>query len=379
MRSILLIIYILLLSSSALFAEQSYLDELITEAIANNPNLHALKKDWESKEARIVSEKWDLPKPVGSVEFFGEPIQTKTGPQKSKYKVKQIVPFPTKLFMKGRIADKNAQIARVRYVLGTNELIRNLKSYFYDYYYISKAINVFEEEKLILDNMRMAVQRKYEGLEVPQQDLIKVNLELAGIDDKIISSRKRQNLLEQQIRLGVEEQEHKLSLAKQEYIPDIGLMGDYMPIGDGTTSLSNDGNDAWSIGGSLDFPLWFWKINSNIKSERLKYESEKNRYADKENFIALKVEDLYFKLKSNYQLVDLYENVIVPQAQQNFSTSRISYEGGEVDFLSWLDAERNLIKLKVESVRQSADYKKVIAQLEYVAGQQLEYMESINE
>ena len=62
----------------------------------------------------------------------------------------------------------------------------------------------------------------------------------------------------------------------------------------------------------------------------------------------------------------------MPQAEHNFSVSRIGYEGGEVDFLNWLDAERNLISIKIAKLKQTVDFKKVIAQLEYIVGEDLE-------
>ena len=76
-------------------------------------------------------------------------------------------------------------------------------------------------------------------------------------------------------------------------------------------------------------------------------------------------------LRSNYQLIDLYENVILPQAEQNFNVSGISYESGTEDFLSWQDAQRNLIRFKLSSVKQVVDYEKVLADLEYYVGKEL--------
>ena len=59
-------------------------------------------------------------------------------------------------------------------------------------------------------------------------------------------------------RLGFKKQSDKLSLAKQGYLPDFGIMAEYIEIGDGTTNLSNDGEDAWMVGLNVKVPLWFW-------------------------------------------------------------------------------------------------------------------------
>jgi outer membrane protein TolC len=397
--------------------EKVTLDLLIEEALKSNPQIQSLKKQWQAKQAKVVSE-GSLPQPQAQFTYFGESVQTKVGPQDKKYGLSQKIPFPTKLYLRAKIASKQSEIAYTRYILGIRELIMDLKTVFYDYYFILQSLKILEEEKLILESMHKAVQRKVEGLKSPQQDLVKVDLEIAGLDERMLALEKQENLLRAQInkllnwpqdkvfslppdygptinlieaqkiallekslsdsplvlldKLGLESQEFRLSLARQEYIPDFGLMADYIDIGEGTTNLANDGEDAWMVGLSVTLPLWFWKINSDIETEKLKLDAQEDSLEEKENFLSFKVEDLYFKLNTNYQLIDLYQNVILPQAQQNFSTSRVSYEQGQVDFLNWLDAERNLIKVKLATVKQVVEYKKIIAQLEYIVGQDLE-------
>jgi outer membrane protein TolC len=397
--------------------KKDFLKGLIEEAVANSPELESLRKMWEAKKAKIVSE-GSLPQPQVSFMYFKQSIQTKVGPQDKKYGIKQVIPFPSKLYLKGSIATKEAEIAYTKYLLTKRAIIKEVKSLFYDYYFIIQSLRILEEERLILKNMEKTVQRKYESLKTSQQDLVKADLAISKIEDKIINLKKQQNFLNARInkilnrakgrkikipknynfttelvendkdtlldeaikespliildKLGIEEQRLRLFLAKQEYLPDFGLMADYIKIGEGTTSLPNDGEDAWMIGASVTLPLWFWKINSDIKSEKSRLESVEEIFKDKENFLIFKIEDLYFKLRANQQLIDLYQNIILPQAEQNFSTSRISYENDVVDFLNWLDAERNLIQIKIATIKQMVDYKKIIADLEYVVGKDLE-------
>jgi outer membrane protein TolC len=393
------------------------LSDLIQEALDNNPQIKVLEKEWQSKRAIILSEK-TLPQPEVSFTHFGESIQTRTGPQKRKYGIRQPIPFPTKLSTKGKIAKKAAEIAYAQYILGVRGIIEQLKTYFYDYYFVHYSINILDEEKMILESMRKIIQRKYETLEVSQQDLVKADLEIAKIEDKILNLKNQENLLGAQInrvlnksqaerlnissdyrllpqevnlkketllekalkesphilieQLGLERQAYKLSLAKQGFLPDFTVMADYIEIGEGETTSPDDGKDAWMVGVGLRIPLWFWKIKSEIKSEKLQTEAQEYKLVEKEDYLSFKVEDLYFKLKTEEQLIDLYDNVILPQAEQNFSVSRIGYENNKIDFLNWLDAERNLISIKIAKLKQAVDYKKTLAQIEYIVGEDLE-------
>lgn len=171
--------------------------------------------------------------------------------------------------------------------------------------------------------------------------------------------------------LKTEKQEHNFSLAKQGYIPDFSIMADYTEIGDGTTDLVKDGRNAWMVGIGVKVPFWFWKVNSEIKSEKLNLEAQQYQTLDKKDFLEFKIEDLFFKLKTEKKLIDLYNNVIVPQSQHNFSVSRTGYESGALDFLSFLDAERNLISIKIAALKQRVDYLNTAAQLEYIIGEDL--------
>jgi outer membrane protein TolC len=161
-HSVAINLIILLLLSNPVRAD--YLRDLIVEALNNNPKIQALKNEWESKKAKITAEKWRLPNTEGIFNYFGEPIQTKTGPQDFRIGLKQMVPFPTKLSLYGKIAAKRASIAAAKYEIGLREVIRDIKIFFYDYYFILESLRILEEEKTILDNMRKTVQRKYEGL-----------------------------------------------------------------------------------------------------------------------------------------------------------------------------------------------------------------------
>lgn len=399
------------------WAGEDYLKSLIKLALDENPKLQSLYAEWQARKAKVLAEKMP-PQPQLRFSYFGQSIQTKVGPQDKKYGLTQRLPFPSKLYLKGKLAQKDAQIAYIRYLLGKREIIRELKKSFYDYYFVLSALKILKEEKLILETMAKTIQRKYEALKAPQQDLVKAHLEIAKIENKILSLEKQRNFLKARINkilnrsperelevpsgfeldvkvisyskdkllteafshsplilideIGIEKQRYKLKLTKQGYLPDFSFMVDYIEIGEGTTSLANDGEDAWVVGIGVSVPFWFWKINSDIKSETERLNSAKKNYKDKKNFLRYKIDDLYFKLNTNYQLIDLYKNVILPQAEQNFSTSRISYEEGLVDFLNWLDAERNLIRTKIATIKQVVDYKKAIADLEYIVGEDLE-------
>ena len=69
--------------------------------------------------------------------------------------------------------------------------------------------------------------------------------------------------------------------------------------------------------------------------------------------------------------MSLYKTTLIPQSDQAFDAARSGYESGEVDFLNWLDAQRNLLQMRLAYYKSVTDYQKSVAYLERVIGQSL--------
>ncbi|HOO78693.1 MAG TPA: TolC family protein [bacterium] len=399
---------------SAQTGDRDFLTGLTEEALAANPLVRSyyLQSQAALAEAGAAG---SLPQPQIGFAYFGEAVQTKVGPQESKYSISQTIPFPTKLSLNSKIADRAAQVEQIKYVLAVRDTVQQIKLTFFDYYLTVSTLATLREEKAILNQMLGVARSRYEtSPNLNQTDLIKINLEAAALEAAIIGAESRENmgraslnrilarppetaldipegyapltsaptLTESQAReealresplvlldrLGVEKERFRLSLAREEYLPDFGVMGEYIQIGDGTTSLPDDGQDAWLVGVNVRVPLWFWSIRSRVDAQQYRLNAVEAALADRENFIVFKINDLYFGIRSLTRLIDLYENVLYPQARQNFSVSQSAYEQGNGDFLNWLDSERKLLSIRLELTAKIVDYNKTVARLEYILG-----------
>lgn len=416
------IIYILLLfllgttASPAYAATDRFLDGLVDEALRNNPQLAALRSQWEAQKADIASE-GNLPQPQAGFTYYGESVQTRVGPMEKKFSLSQRIPSPGKLSAQRKIAVKEARIASARYILAARGLIERVKTSFYDYYFIHESLKVIREEKDILEHIRSVIQRRYETLQASQQDLLKVDLEISRLEEKILRLQQEQNRLRGQLnkilsrpyteevavpsqynltlqpleeekavlvrkalaesphilieQLGLAKQDLRVTLARQEYIPDLGVMAEYIAIGEGETMSPSDGQDVWMLGFNVRVPLWFWKINADIRSEKSKRQAQAYKVKVVEDMLASTVDDLLFSLETQKELASLYQDVMLTQAQQNFEVSRRDYENGMLDFLDLLDTERIVISVRLSNIKQVVDHHKTIARFEYMLGEEL--------
>ena len=407
-------------SSSFLSAEplpeekRVVLEELVNEALKNNPKIQAAYYNWEAAKEKIKQVS-SLPDPMAGYTYFGENIETKVGPQEAKYGLSQKIPFPGKLGLKGKSQGKHAEMLKEKYEAAKREVIKSVKSVYYDIFWVDKASKITEEEKGILESLEEVARRKYESNLVSQQDVIKVQVELSRLINKLFLLRQNRKSLVAKMNsilnrpkgaelgrvgsvkslefgynldelhkiaqsssqellaasLDIERAEYEKSLARLDYFPDFTLGFEYIQVGSGHTIMPNDGQDAWMGMVSINIPIWRDRLKAQRKEKKAKLETSKKSYQNVENSIAYEVEDLYFKISTYKDIISLYKTALVPQAEQNFEAAKTAYETGRVDFLNWLDAERMLLQIRLAYYKAITEYQKSIAYLERVVGQDL--------
>lgn len=391
-----------------------HLDSLINEALNSNPQILATHSSWKAEEHKIT-QKRTLPDPMAMYGYYGESVQTRVGPMEHKVGAAQKIPFPSKLVFRGRSQKASAQIFNEDYEATKREIIKDIKSTYYDLFWVDKAIQITEGEKAILENLESVARRRYESNKAPQQDVIKAQVGISELIDKLYNLREsRKSLVARMnsllnrpmyspfgriLAVSVERFDHSLSglhemaaesrqelkgaelaigkaghektLAKLDYVPDFTFGFDYTFIGKGTTTMPNDGKDAWIGTVAINIPIWFNRLNANVKEKKAAYKAAQENYENTKNMVSYEVESLYYKLVSDKDTIDLYKTALIPQTEQAFDAAKIGYESGEVDFLNWLDAEKTLLQTKLTYYKAIADYQIAIALLERVVGQDL--------
>ena len=387
------------------------LDSLINEALYNNPQIKAAFNNWKAEEYKIKQAS-GLPDPMASYTYFGESVETKVGPEKHKYGVSQKVPFPGKLSLKGKAQAKSAAMFMEKYEATKREVIKNIKFVYYDMFWVDTAIQISEEEKNILENMEKVAQRKYESNSTPIQDVIKAQIELSKIIDKLLFLEQNKRSLEAKMNallsrpkatkfnriknvgliefnysigdlhelassnrqeliaanMNIERAKYQRSLAGLDFLPDFTFGFDYIQIGKGTTNLSNDGQDAWTTTFAVHVPIWIDKQFAELREKQASLRASEENYDDVKNSVIYEVEDMFYKIKTYNDIVNLYKTALVPQTEQAFDAAKTSYETGRVDFLTWLDAERVLLQTRLAYYKAIADYQKSVAYLERIIG-----------
>ena len=390
------------------------LSNLVKEATENNPQIAAARDRWQSA-ANIIDARKAFPDPQLNYTYFIESVETRVGPQKNIVGLKQTFPFYGKRGLRGEIAGKEAEALEQEYKAMEREIVSAVKKQFYDFFYLWKAIQIAEDEKELLKHFEQIAITKYETGVGIQQNILKVQVEISKLNDRLLELRKQKQTAEALINtllnrpvhspLGkpvqpefrkfffdewdlinlatenrqdlkaaqylVEKNKKAYALAKKDYFPDITLGANYIQVDKRPIDVNDNGQDAVNVTLSINLPIWFNKYSSQVDSAFEMVKAQEKKHESILNQTLFEVKDYLFKLKTARDSYDLYKNALLPQAEQSMKSAEAGYVTGIVSFLDLLDAERILLMSYFGYWRGYTDYLKYIADLERTVGVEL--------
>ena len=176
--------------------------------------------------------------------------------------------------------------------------------------------------------------------------------------------------------LNIDKHTEMVALKRKDYFPDFTLGMDFIDVGSGHTSAFNDGQDAWMGKFAINVPVWRGRIKASVNEAKNNLSSSENIYQNVKNRVSFQLKDALFQLKTCKDLLNLYENALIPQAEESLKASQAGYETGKADFLDLIDAERVLLNFKIAYYRSVTNYGKYIADLERAVGTNMENFEN---
>ena len=387
------------------------LRELLKEAAERNPEIIAAKNKWQSAKD-IIGARGALPDPQLSFNQYVESVETRVGPIKRAYGLKQKLPFYGKRGLKAEIAAKEAEALKASYETVRQEVVRRIKIAYYDLFYLNRIIDITDNEKQILKRFEQIAMIKYETGKGSQQNILKIQVEISRLEDRLLTLVNRKETVEArlntlldrpsdhavkkpvqpelrdffyikqelirmardhrpELKMGdawIEKSDRALILAKKDYYPDLTIGANYIEIDDGPLMVSDNGQDAFNVVFSINIPLWRKKLSSQVQSATKMVTAQKNTYKSILNQTLFEIEDNLFKIETARETTNLYRNVLIPQAEQSLESAEVGYITGVVNFLDLLDAERVLLKIQFGYWKSYTDYVKRIADMERAVG-----------
>src|SRR6266478_6135544 len=171
----------------------------------------------------------------------------------------------------------------------------------------------------------------------------------------------------QMARAKIDGEKSKVQLARRAWIhdPAIAIKGQRY-------------NDAAEAVSELDAGLSFtipWvnpgKYAAGVREARANLTAAEQGLEREQKEASRLLRDQLAKIETFHHHVELSRDKLVPQAQQAFEATQLSYESGKATFLDWISAQRNLRDIEAMGREHLAHYQVAVAELEAVVGAEL--------
>jgi len=414
------IISLMLISIELVFAEEqrnnTTLENLIEEAVKNNPELKALKERIQAyKEKPSQAKSFDDPRlklsiinlPVDTFRFDQEAMTQK------QISVMQRFPFPGKLSLKGNIAEKKLEMVKEEYTERKNNIIMEVKVAYQNILFINKSIEITEENLNILREFVKIAEAKYEVGKGIQQDVLKAQVELSKMINRLILLEQKKktsiarlntllnrptqtpfaeaeqikqsgfNLKFENLQKIAEEnrpelrrlkhliEQYRLAyrLAKKDYYPDFDFGISY---GQRDESQRQNWVDFFSASITINIPLWYkTKESARVAEEKANIKKAKEQYNSMKNKVFFQIEDIMAEIERYNKEIELFKTGLIPQGSLSLESAIAGYKVNKVDFLTLLNNLITLYNYETEYYKAITGYEKKLAELEAAVGTRL--------
>jgi outer membrane protein TolC len=170
----------------------------------------------------------------------------------------------------------------------------------------------------------------------------------------------------------IERGERSIALARKNYWPDFMVGGGLVNVGRSESAAMpappDSGKNAWTISVGVSLPIWRDKLRAGVRQASEETTAQQQGRAKLVNDLELDVRDQVSRLQMLADQIQLFQDVLIPQASEGQRSTEAAYETGQVGVLDLLDSERVLLEVRLANERQRADYLVALAELERAIG-----------
>jgi outer membrane protein, heavy metal efflux system len=392
-------------------------------AIRDNPNLAETQHRYEAL-TEIPSQVGTLPDPMINLNAMNFPTDSYDRDQEAMTQIQmgfsQVFPFPGKLSLKEAAAQYDAQAAGHSVEEVRLQLIKNVKSQWWQLYYLDRALETVEINQSLLRQFITVAKTKYETGKGLQQDVLLSQLELSKLIDhkiqlhairrhqaiqlnilmdrpandelalpdqvsKMMPDLVDENTLYQksvllrprlkQMETQIDAAQSRLDLAKRDYFPDFKLGVTYGErAGDNPLPRGGGRSDFISVMVGVKIPLYASRKQSKAVLQKSS-ELQKSRYAllDEKGLVTAAISSAVTDYHRAREQFSLFGSGIVPQAQQTVASMLAGYQVSEVDFLNLVRSQMTLFNYELQYWKALSDAKQALARLQAAVGEESVY------
>jgi outer membrane protein TolC len=376
----------------------------------NNPELRSIGSEAEAARARTVPA-GALADPMFQVELRDisrdDPNVLPARVGSTKYTISQQLPWWGKRDLRRQVAEAEADAAGSRVRQTRVELRSRVKTAYSQYFFTQQAARQTEAILgLLRDVEKIALNRYSTGL-VPQQDVVKAQLEQTALKGELIKlaaqgrqSRARLNAvlarpadaalaeprslgtlpdapfaladLQQGVLDGnpqikvltaqIAGAQQSRELARKNWYPDFNVGVSSIQVGNRL--------DAWELMFELNIPLQRETRRAQEREAAAVLAAAQDKRQASANQLEGELGEAVVGFNAAQEQERLLHTTLLPQAELTFHSALASYETGKVDFATLLDAQRQILRARLDRLNAQVEQRIRLADIERILGEE---------
>jgi cobalt-zinc-cadmium efflux system outer membrane protein len=408
------VLFFLLVALSPLDGIEQTLDEYVAQAASENAGIRAAFEHWQATIAK-VSYANSLPDPKITYGHFIRSVETRVGPQKFRLGVAQMIPWLGKLSSRKDVASQQAVLAEKELALAYVNLRLALSEAFLDHLYLAKATAIQKDNIDLASLLEQTAQSRVRvggsGADTiqAQMELNRLEYELMTLQDKgqIVAARINAILnrptessvqlpsdIEQYVKLPEQDlsrltaadleavnprmkiigaqrkiQESRRKLVHRNRYPDATVGVDWVKTDRALMTTPSSGKDPVVAFVSINLPVWLGTYRSQEREVEAQIEGVLQVYQQESFRLQAEQERLLYDFSDAKRRIELFGDLLVPQAEQALSILTEAYKTGRSDFERLQSAEIALLKLQLKLERARVDLGITVARHQALIGE----------
>ena len=403
MKNIKIIICLLFVSA---LAKTQQLQSYIEEAEANNPEIQAFELRYNIAEEKVNEVNW-LPNTIVGVGYFLSEPETRTGAQRARFSVSQMLPWFGTITARENYASSLADAQFVEIAIAKRKLALSVSESYYKLYAIKAKQLVFDENiKLLETYERLALTSLEVGkasavdvlrLQIRQNELVQQrevleqdyqaeqtlfnnllnrdemmpvdvieDMMIPDVDPLVLNENLQLNpelIKYDKLYESIEQSE---LLNQKKSAPNIGFGLDYVPVSERPDmNFSDNGKDIVMPMVSISIPIFNNRYKSVTKQNELRQLEIKSQKDERLNSLETRLAQAVYnrntmRIKFNTQTDNL------KQANDAEEILIKNYETGTIDFNDVLDVQELQLKFQINLIESIKGYYTEYAKINYL-------------
>jgi outer membrane protein, heavy metal efflux system len=402
----------LLLIASSAYSQQLVLNDLVTDAVNNNPALKSSLHRYEAMKARSEQLGY-LSDPKVGVGFFLQPVETRVGAQSTMLSVSQMFPWFGTLGAKEQSAFNRAEASYQQYLDDRNRVVFEVRDVFSKLFAVQQSILAVNQHTDWLKSFKGILLTRYENGSAGLSAVLRIEMEEQGLSnmreslgEKEFTLRARMNelvgtriveslsvqgplvlpMLEySQEELFQQAMQANPSLQKYEYLesswketeryaaksglPSFTLGASYTFINQRDDAvLSDNGKDAIifpQIG--ISIPIYRGKYNAMQSAARFEIDAVVAARQAAINKLSAKLAAAMESYNNARRDMELFQT-LVELSERTRSITVEEYSNAKSNIDDVIQVERQYIEYKLKLEQARADYYTSVARIDYLTG-----------